>query len=81
MGRHTMTVKYVCRHCSAPMGRIDRPEVSEFQLGFHFLTPEERSDIITYDPNGDITVKLTCDYCKQALDANPELALIVNPLQ
>jgi hypothetical protein len=76
-----MTVKYVCRHCAAPMGEITNREVSEFQLGFHFLTPEERSDIITYNPNGDVTVKLTCDYCRKALEEHPELNLVANPLQ
>lgn len=77
-----MTVNYICRHCGSQMGRILGEQVSEFQLGFHFLTPEERSDIITYNnSSGDVTVKLTCDYCKEALDANPELNLITNPLQ
>jgi len=28
-----------------------------------------------------IEVKSICDYCKAALDANPELCLVVNPLQ
>lgn len=77
-----MNVNYVCRHCGASMGSIGNREVSEYQLGFHFLTPEERSDIITYNTgNGDITVKLTCDYCAQALERNPELNLITSPLQ
>jgi hypothetical protein len=50
-------------------------------LGFHFLTPEERSDIIAYDSNGDVTVKVVCDYCREAVERNPELLLVVNPLQ
>lgn len=76
-----MSVKYVCRHCSAPMGEINHSQVNEYQLGFHFLTPEERSDIITYNSNGGVVVKLTCDYCRKALDEHPELSLVVNPLQ
>lgn len=63
------------------LGSIDRPEVTEFQLGFHSLTPEERSDIISYEINGSITVKVVCDYCKEALDTHPELSLLGNPLQ
>ena len=54
---------------------------SEMQLGFHFLTPEERSDIIAYNPNGDVTVKVVCDYCREAIESNPELLLVANPLQ
>ncbi|WP_127588070.1 anti-sigma-F factor Fin family protein [Paenibacillus koleovorans] len=77
-----MTVNYICRHCGSGMGRIDNEQVSEYRLGFHFLTPEERNDIITYNnDSGDVTVKLTCDYCTQALAANPELNLIGSPLQ
>lgn len=76
-----MTVKYICRHCQQNMGEIASNTASEFQLGFHFLTPEERRDIISYNPNGDVTVKLVCDYCREALEANPELSLIGNPLQ
>lgn len=76
-----MAVKYICRHCQSAVGEIDSDLVSEFQLGFHFLTPEERRDIIAYSQNGDITVKVTCDYCREALEANPELSLLANPLQ
>lgn len=76
-----MTVKYVCRHCRTLLGEIRSDRVTEWQLGFHFLTPAERRDIITYNPNGDVMVKVSCDYCREALEANPELALISNPLQ
>lgn len=77
-----MAVHYQCKHCNMPLGEIaDSSAVSEFQLGFHFLTPEERNDIITYNSNGDVTVKLVCDYCNEALRNHPELSLISNPLQ
>ncbi|ALS25750.1 hypothetical protein IJ21_03130 [Paenibacillus sp. 32O-W] len=76
-----MAVNYICRHCRTEIGSIRGDQVSEFRLGFHFLTPEERSDIIAYNPNGDVTVRVVCDYCREALDANPELLLIPSPLQ
>ncbi|QAY67458.1 anti-sigma-F factor Fin family protein [Paenibacillus protaetiae] len=76
-----MAVNYVCRHCRTPIGTIDGSGITEQRLGFHFLTPEERSDIIAYDLNGNVTVKVVCDYCREALDANPELLLVANPLQ
>lgn len=76
-----MAVNYICRHCKASIGSIDASAISEQKLGFHFLTPEERSDIITYDSNGGVTVKVVCDYCMEALNANPDLMLISNPLQ
>jgi protein-arginine kinase activator protein McsA len=74
-------IQYVCKHCGMPIGEIANAEVTEAQLGFHFLTPEERKDIITYNSSGDVTVKLVCDYCHEALQSNPELSLVSSPLQ
>ncbi|MEX2416474.1 MAG: anti-sigma-F factor Fin family protein [Paenibacillaceae bacterium] len=76
-----MTVKYICRHCHTMVGEITDDSVNEFQLGFHFLTPDERRDIIAYNSNGEVTVKVVCDYCSQTLESYPELSLLQNPLQ
>lgn len=74
-----MSINYICKYCSSPMGSLDN--VDEARLGFQFLTPRERKDIIAYNPQGDMIVKVVCDYCKEALEANPELSLLRNPLQ
>jgi hypothetical protein len=63
------------------LGEINSSDISESQLGFHFLTPEERRDIIAYNVDGDVTVKVICDYCREALATNPELSLLGSPLQ
>ncbi|GKU77092.1 anti-sigma-F factor Fin family protein [Paenibacillus sp. L3-i20] len=76
-----MAVNYICRHCKTSMGSLESTTVTEQQLGFHFLTPEERNDIIAYDLNGNVTVKVVCDYCNEALHTNPDLMLVSNPLQ
>jgi hypothetical protein len=76
-----MTVTYICRHCQTRIGELGQHYVSEQLLGFHFLTPEERQSIISYNPNGDVTVKVICDYCQEALNNNPELSLLASPLQ
>lgn len=76
-----MAVKYICRHCLTFQGEINSSAVSEAQLGFHFLTPEERRDIIAYNADGDVTVKVVCDFCREALETNPELSLLGTPLQ
>jgi hypothetical protein len=75
-----MSVNYICRHCSMQIGTIEQ-QVDESQLGLNSLTPEERKDIITYNQNGDLTLKVVCDYCKEALENNPELTLCTSPLQ
>ncbi|MCJ8015076.1 anti-sigma-F factor Fin family protein [Paenibacillus sp. KQZ6P-2] len=76
-----MAINYICRHCRTPLGSIDSAQVTDMQLGFHSLTPAERRDIIAYDLSGDITVKVICDYCREALEQNPELSLVTSPLQ
>ncbi|MEK3750743.1 anti-sigma-F factor Fin family protein [Paenibacillus sp. FSL E2-8871] len=76
-----MAINYVCRHCKTSLGSINRSDVTEMQLGLHSLTPAERRDIIAYNSEGEITVKVTCDYCKEALEYNPELSLLTSPLQ
>lgn len=76
-----MAINYVCRHCRTFIGRIDAAGISESQLGFHSLTPDERRDMIAYDSNGETTVRVTCDFCKEALENHPELTLLSNPLQ
>lgn len=76
-----MVVNYVCRHCRTFLGRIDSLGVTEEKLGFHSLTPTERRDIIAYNSGGEMTVRVTCDYCREALEYHPELSLLVNPLQ
>ena len=76
-----MAVNYICKHCKLSIGSIEEQAVSEQRLGFHSLTPEERSDIIAYSQNGDVTVSIVCDYCNEALQSNPDLILISSPLQ
>ena len=76
-----MAVTYICKYCGMELGKIIDENVTEAQLGFHFLTPEERNDIITYNSDGDIIARVICDYCRDALRANPELSLLSSPLQ
>jgi hypothetical protein len=76
-----MAVIYSCRHCHMKVGELNAEHLSEFQLGFHFLTPTERKDIISYSPEGDVSVKVICDYCRHAIETHPELSLLLSPLQ
>ncbi|SMO81097.1 anti-sigma-F factor Fin family protein [Melghirimyces algeriensis] len=76
-----MAVKYLCRYCDTMIGTIDNEEVTELQLGFHWLTPKERKDIISYDPSGQTTVRVVCETCQEMLNRNPELSLLSRPFQ
>jgi hypothetical protein len=68
-----MALHYYCRHCGAKVGTIDQVSIYSEQLGFHHLTEEERLEMISYQPNGDIHVKTICEDCQEALTRNPEL--------
>lgn len=74
-------IKYVCKYCGQELGEFNENQVNQYQLGFQSLTPVERQSIITYMSNGDIVANIICDYCQEALEKNPELILIPNPLQ
>ncbi|PCN43027.1 hypothetical protein B9C88_17555 [Brevibacillus laterosporus] len=76
-----MSYRYVCRCCGMKVGEIQHSNVSEWQLGFQFLTQQERQHIISKDEIGNTVVRVVCDYCKEALDQNPDLSVVGNPLQ
>lgn len=63
------------------IAEFDESQVSESQLGFDFLTAEERQHIISKEHDGDTVIRIVCDYCRDTLDQYPELSLVGNPLQ
>lgn len=70
-----MTVRYVCRYCGMKLGEISAP-VSEHDLGFDRLTPEERQDILRYGTDGTLIAQVVCEYCQETLERNPEWVLM-----
>ncbi len=76
-----MSIRYTCRCCGMMIAEFDESQVTEAQLGFDSLTPEERALIISREQSGDTVVSITCDYCREALIQHPELSLVGNPLQ
>ena len=71
-----MRLEYICRYCQTWLGSIDRGDLSDQQLGFDRLTPEEREDIITSNINGIQQVRIICETCQQTLEENPDLYLL-----
>lgn len=76
-----MSVNYVCKHCHTLIGRIEDASVDKNRLGFNLLTRDEQNHYVQEHDNGDITVRMTCDYCQQAYQLNPELYGLASPLQ
>ncbi|WP_028543448.1 anti-sigma-F factor Fin [Paenibacillus taiwanensis] len=76
-----MSVNYVCKHCHTLIGRIEGAAINQSRLGFDMLTPEEHRHYVRVHDNGDVTVRMTCDYCAEAYNHNPELSTLASPLQ
>ncbi|SFJ35522.1 anti-sigma-F factor Fin [Thermoflavimicrobium dichotomicum] len=71
-----MAIEYICRYCQIYLGRIDPDGLTEAQLGFDQLTPEERKDIITNDIDGNQYVHVVCETCQEVLESYPERSLL-----
>jgi Protein of unknown function (DUF2757) len=71
-----MAYEYVCRYCHTLIGKIDHQEITEEQLGFDRLTPEEREDIITNDVYGNQQIRVVCETCQEVLESYPERSLL-----
>ncbi|USG65909.1 anti-sigma-F factor Fin family protein [Brevibacillus ruminantium] len=76
-----MSIRYECRCCGMRIAEFDEDRVSEEQLGLNSLTAEERALIISKELGGDTVVSITCGFCRDALQLNPELSLVNSPLQ
>ncbi|SEN64102.1 anti-sigma-F factor Fin family protein [Lihuaxuella thermophila] len=70
-----MAIDYICRYCNAFLGKLEGDGLTDQDLGFDQLTPEERKDIITSDANGNTRVRVVCESCQEMLDNNPDLSL------
>lgn len=68
-----MALRYYCRHCGVNVGTIDSISIHSESLGINLLTDIERKEMVSYEQNGDITIKTICEDCQEALERNPEL--------
>ncbi|WP_347548145.1 anti-sigma-F factor Fin family protein [Pseudalkalibacillus hwajinpoensis] len=66
-----MAIHYVCRHCGAGIGKLNRTNISVQELGFQQLTQEERQSMIHYHHDGTIEVKAICEDCHEAMERTP----------
>lgn len=67
-----MAVHYYCRHCGTEVGQLDHNEMSYNRLGFNNLTLDERMEMLHYQTNGDLHVKVICEDCQESLERNPD---------
>lgn len=70
-----MSIQYVCKYCRSQLGEIEQTVISEEQLGFDALSPEEKKSILQYREDGQIVAYVICEHCQETLDRHPELSL------
>ncbi|MBU9721996.1 MULTISPECIES: anti-sigma-F factor Fin family protein [Bacillaceae] len=67
-----MAIHYYCKHCRNSVGKISDYEADDHQLGFNQLSEEERQEMIEYDSQGHLQVKVICEECENTLRDNPD---------
>lgn len=76
-----MTLHYYCRHCGHTLGEIGEQQGELYQSVCHFLSSEERKEIIDHDKDGTIRIQSICESCQDALDKNPDYHLLEHLIQ
>lgn len=67
-----MAIHYHCRHCGTKLGSIEQTSIHSETLGLHKLTDQERQEMVSYEPTGDIHIKAICEDCQETLERNPD---------
>lgn len=66
-----MSIVYQCRHCGQVVGEIDQQMVDDSMLGLDKLSVADKQNMINYQENGEIQIKIICENCEASLRTNP----------
>ena len=66
-----MSIIYSCKHCGNVVGQLDQQVIDKEVLGWNELTAEDRKEMIQYQNNGDISIRIICEDCQESLEKNP----------
>ncbi|WP_181351151.1 anti-sigma-F factor Fin family protein [Thalassobacillus sp. CUG 92003] len=67
-----MSIIYVCRHCQQTVGELNHYDTDTSRLGLERLSAEDHREMVEYHGNGDISIRITCEDCEQALTDHPQ---------
>lgn len=67
-----MPIVYKCRHCGQEIGKLDQQMVDVSMLGLDELSPDDQRDMISYEANGDVQIKVICESCEDSLGSHPQ---------
>ncbi|MCE7791256.1 anti-sigma-F factor Fin family protein [Salipaludibacillus sp. CUR1] len=66
-----MAFHYYCRHCRQKIGDLD-VDIDRRQLGLEQLTEQDEQEMIEYDKQGNVYIRIICEECEQALAKFPD---------
>lgn len=66
-----MPIVYKYRHCNQEIGKLDQRMVDTSMLGLDQLSTEDKRDMISYEANGNVTIKSICESCEESLGSHP----------
>ncbi|OEH84341.1 hypothetical protein BHU72_11080 [Desulfuribacillus stibiiarsenatis] len=73
---------YHCKHCHTVIDILEADRTIEKDLGLQDLSQQEKDELLYFDAaEQSVYVRTVCDFCYEAIQANPELALVGSPLQ
>lgn len=70
-GGFKLSIIYKCRHCGHLIGELEQGIVSSSALGLDMLNESEKQNIVAFQQNGDIHLKVICESCEDTLTQHP----------
>ena len=67
-----MAIRYTCRHCETEIGTLPFESVKETVLLLQKIDKGEVEHFLTYEKDGELTVRCICEQCEQSLQRFPD---------
>ena len=67
-----MAIHYTCRHCETEIGTLPFESVKETILQLQKMDEGEEERFLTYEQDGELTVRCICEQCEQSLRRFPD---------
>lgn len=67
-----MAIRYTCRHCDTEIGTLPFESAKETILLLQKMDEGEEERFLTYEQDGELTVRCICEQCEQSLQRFPD---------
>ncbi len=76
-----MAIRYTCRHCETEIGTLPFESAKETVLLLQKMDEGEVEHFLTYELDGELTVRCICEQCEQSLRSFPDYYTLKKWLQ